>query len=75
MSRIATGALLSPFVRQSLRVLSVQRSEEDLQFIGELIESGEVRPVIDKTYTLRETPDAIRYLETGRARGKLVIAV
>ena len=75
VSRVIGAALLSPFVSQSLRTLSVQRSGEDLRFIGELIGAGKVSPVIDKIYPLRETPDAIRYLETGRARGKIVIAV
>lgn len=75
VSRVIKAALLSPFVSQSLRTLSVQRSGEDLRFIGELIEAGKVSPVIDKTYPLSETAEAIRYLETGRARGKLVIAV
>lgn len=40
-----------------------------------LIEAGTVRPVIDRTYPLAEVPDAIRYLETMRARGKVVITV
>jgi NADPH:quinone reductase-like Zn-dependent oxidoreductase len=75
VSRVIRAVLLSPFVSQSLRALSVKRSDGDLRFIGELIEAGKVRPVIDKTYTLSETPEAIRYLETGRARGKLVIAI
>jgi NADPH:quinone reductase-like Zn-dependent oxidoreductase len=72
---VIKAAPLSPFVSQSLRTLSVQRTGEDLRFIGELFEAGNVSPVIDKTYPLSETPDAIRYLETGRARGKVVIAV
>ena len=60
---------------QSLRTLSVERSGEDLRLLGELVEKGKVGPVIDETYTLSETPEAIRFLETGRARGKLVIAI
>ena len=41
----------------------------------ELIESGRVSPVIDRTYPLSETPEAIRHLETGHARGKIVVTV
>ena len=43
--------------------------------MSELIESGKVTPVIDRCYPLNEVPDAIRYLETMRARGKVVITV
>jgi NADPH:quinone reductase-like Zn-dependent oxidoreductase len=50
-------------------------SREDLALLRELIEAGTVTPVIDRTYPLCEVPKAIRYLETGRARGKVVITV
>jgi NADPH:quinone reductase-like Zn-dependent oxidoreductase len=43
--------------------------------LKELIESGQLTPVIDKTFPLSETPEAIRYLENGQARGKVVIRV
>ncbi|MFC2106077.1 zinc-binding dehydrogenase [Candidatus Bipolaricaulota bacterium] len=49
--------------------------QEDVDYLIELVESGKVMPVIDRTYALSETPDAIRYLEGGHARGKLVITV
>lgn len=48
---------------------------EDLIFIKELLETGDVVPVIDRCYPLHETPDAIRYLEEGHTRGKVIIAV
>jgi len=47
----------------------------DLVFMKELLESGEVTPVIYRRYTLSEVPDALRYLEKGHARGKVVITV
>ena len=47
----------------------------DLATLKELIETGKITPVIDRTYSLSETPDAIRYLEEGHARGKVVITV
>jgi len=50
-------------------------NKEDLQYLKELIEAGKVTPVIDRTYPLREVPEAIRYLEEGHARGKVVITV
>jgi len=58
-----------------MRLLVTKRSSADLQFLRELIEAGDVMPVIDRTYPLAEAADAIRYLETGRARGKIAISV
>jgi NADPH:quinone reductase-like Zn-dependent oxidoreductase len=55
-------------------LVSKERSE-DLLVLKELIEAGKVTPVIDRTYPLREAPEAIRYLEEGHARGKVVIRV
>lgn len=49
--------------------------QEDVDYLIELVESGKVMPVIDRTYALSETPDAIRYLEGGHAPGKVVITV
>jgi NADPH:quinone reductase-like Zn-dependent oxidoreductase len=47
----------------------------DLPTLRELIEAGKITPVIDRTYSLSETPEAIRHLEEGHARGKVVITV
>jgi NADPH:quinone reductase-like Zn-dependent oxidoreductase len=47
--------------------------KDDLTLLGELVETGKVKPVIDKRYILSEVPQAIRYLEGGHARGKVVI--
>lgn len=49
--------------------------KEDLLAIKEMLESGKVAPVIDKSFSLGETAEAIRYLETGRARGKVMVTV
>ncbi|MBA3869639.1 MAG: NAD(P)-dependent alcohol dehydrogenase [Anaerolineae bacterium] len=54
---------------------TMKTTRKDLVFMQELLEAGKVKPVIDKCYPLSETAEAIRYLETGRARGKVVIAV
>jgi NADPH:quinone reductase-like Zn-dependent oxidoreductase len=65
--------LMSLFVSQSLRGLATTERLVDLQRLADLIESGKVTPVIDRTYPLIEAPDAIRYLEQGHPRGKVVI--
>ncbi len=75
MSRQLRAAALSPFVRQTLRFFVASVGLEDLQTLAELMETGKVRAVIDRSYALHEAPDAIRHFVSGRARGKVVIAV
>jgi NADPH:quinone reductase-like Zn-dependent oxidoreductase len=70
---IALGRMLSPFVRQSLRTFLAKLNHDDLVFLSTLIESGKLTVVIDRTYPLSETPDAIGYVEAGHAGGKVVI--
>jgi NADPH:quinone reductase-like Zn-dependent oxidoreductase len=72
---ILRAPILSLLVRQRLRPLVSKERREDLVVLKELIEAGKVTPVIDRTYPLGEAPEAIRYLEAGHARGKIVIAV
>jgi NADPH:quinone reductase-like Zn-dependent oxidoreductase len=67
--------MLSPFVGQKLGTFVNKENHEDMLVLKELIESGNVTPVIDRTYPLAEVPEAIRYLEEGHARGKVVIIV
>jgi NADPH:quinone reductase-like Zn-dependent oxidoreductase len=71
--------LLGPWVSiiegKKMRVLAVRPNTEDLNFIKELIEDGNVTPIIDKTYPLSEVPEAIGYVGGGRAQGKVVISV
>jgi NADPH:quinone reductase-like Zn-dependent oxidoreductase len=73
--QILRAPMLSLFVGQTLRPLTAKERKEDLQVLRELIEAGKVTPVIDRTYPLGEAPEAIRYLEEGHARGKVVIRV
>ena len=69
-------AVISSMVLSRKFVMFVAKSSvTDLQMIGELIESGKVKPVIDRYYSLSEVPEAIRYLEEGHARGKVVITI
>jgi NADPH:quinone reductase-like Zn-dependent oxidoreductase len=75
LGRAIKAVVFSPFIRQTMRPFLTKPRSEDLQFLNELIEGGNLKPVIDRTYPLSETREAIRYIETGHARGKIVIAV
>jgi NADPH:quinone reductase-like Zn-dependent oxidoreductase len=75
MSHLASTMLARPFVSQDVKAVVAKRSSADLEFLAGLIEAGKVAPVIDRTYPLSEVPAAIRYLEGGHARGKIVITV
>jgi NADPH:quinone reductase-like Zn-dependent oxidoreductase len=75
VERIVKARVLSPFVSQKMVSFTVKPNKEDLQFLRQLIEIGKLAPVIDRTYPLAEVPEAIRYLEDGHPRGKVVISV
>ncbi|HKB89385.1 MAG TPA: NAD(P)-dependent alcohol dehydrogenase, partial [Opitutaceae bacterium] len=67
--------LLSPFVSQEMGMMMADTSQKDLTILADMIQSGKVKPVIDRTYKLSEVPAAIAYLEQGHARGKVVITL
>ena len=69
------GPLMSMTGGKKMGGVAAHPNRKDLDFIIELIEAGKVIPVIDRRYPLREVPDAIRYLEAGHARGKVVIII
>ncbi|MDQ6713524.1 MAG: zinc-binding dehydrogenase [Candidatus Dormibacteraeota bacterium] len=73
--RIIKAGVWSRFVGQTMRPSLAKASRDELQLLRELIEAGKVTPVIDRTYPLSESADAIRDLETGHARGRVVISV
>ncbi len=73
IDRIVRALVSSPFVGQRLRMLLTKETNEDLVTLAELIEAGNVTPVIDRSYPLSEVPEAISYVEEGHARGKVVI--
>jgi NADPH:quinone reductase-like Zn-dependent oxidoreductase len=75
LDRQLRATMLSPFVGQKLGTFVSTPNHEDLLVLKELIESGKVTPVIDRTYPLAEVPEAMRYLESGHARGKVLITV
>ena len=63
----------SRFVSQKFIGYIAQFNKADMAILADLMQSGKMTPVIDRTYKLNETPDALRYLETGHARGKVVV--
>ena len=75
LKRPLQTVVLSMFVDQKIGTMLANNSQEDLIEMNELMASGSVTPVIDRYYSLGELPEAIRYSESGRARGKIIIEV
>ncbi len=67
--------VLSKFVSQQMGMMMADPSQKDLTVLADLMQSGKVKAIIDRTYKLAEVPEAIRYLEEGHARGKVVITL
>ena len=70
-----TAPVLSRFVSQKFVIFITKITKEDLTVMRDLMEPRKVTPVIDRRYRLSEVPEAIRYLEQGHARGKVVITL
>jgi NADPH:quinone reductase-like Zn-dependent oxidoreductase len=68
-------AVVAPFVSQRMVFMLANPSRDDLVALSELIEAGKITPVIDRTYRFEEVPEAIRYVEEGHARAKVVVTV
>lgn len=75
MLRPLKAMFMAPFVSQEMGMMMADVTKADLTMLGDLMQSGKVKPVIDRRYKLSQVPEAIRYLEEGHARGKVVIAV
>src|SRR5436853_5048399 len=73
LTRFFKARLLFWFLSRNLVTFITKGSKEDLSFLRQLIAAGKVTPVIDRSYKLSEVPQALRYLEEGHARGKVVI--
>ncbi len=72
-ARVIKIMLVSPFVSQKMGMMMSDPSRDDKMYLRDLMAAGKVTPVIDRSYKLADVPEAIRYLEKGRARGKVVI--
>ena len=75
IDRILQATLLNPFVKPRLAVFLARENQADLLAVSDLLESGAVRPVIDRCFPLSASVDAFRYLEAGHTQGKVVITV
>src|SRR5207245_4409092 len=76
LGKALKAALFSKFVSQKMGMMMADPSTKELTLLADMMQSGKIKPVIDRTYkSLSEVPDAIRYLEEGHARGKVVITV
>jgi NADPH:quinone reductase-like Zn-dependent oxidoreductase len=73
--RLLKPLILSPFTRQSFRRFISRPNHADLVSLKDLVESGKLRPIVDRTFPIEETPAALAYIDTGHARGKVVVAV
>ena len=75
MDRQMRALVLSPFVGQRLTTFGPKEHHTVIERLVELIEKGQLVPVIERTYPLSDMPNAMRHLVAGRTRGKLVVAV
>jgi len=73
--QVLRAPLMSRFTGQRLRPIMAEANHDDLEVLTKLIDEGEVRPVVGRTFTLPEAGDAIRYLEQGHPTGKIVVTV
>jgi NADPH:quinone reductase-like Zn-dependent oxidoreductase len=75
LSRQIKALLLSPFVRQRIRLFLVKHNREDLAVLKDLVEAGKIAPVIDTRYALSDVPEALWHQGNGHTQGKIVITV
>ena len=75
LAQMIEPLVLSLFVSQKGVMFIAKPNQDDLTLLGELIASGKLKPVIDKCYGLSDAPDAVRHVEEGHARGKVIIQI
>src|SRR6476620_9055300 len=67
--------VFSKFVKQEMGMMMADANQKDLTVLADMMQSAKLKPVIDRSYKLEQVPDAIRYVEQGHAKGKVVITV
>lgn len=75
LARPIKALFLSPFISQKMSMMLAELNKKDLATLGDLIQAKKVTPVIDRTYKLSQVGEAMRYLEQGHARGKIIVSV
>jgi NADPH:quinone reductase-like Zn-dependent oxidoreductase len=75
LSKALWATVFAKFVNQQMGMMMADANHNDLTVLADMMQSGKLKPVIDRTYKLDQVPDAIRYVEQGHARGKVVISV
>ena len=73
--QILRAPVLSLFSGQKMRPVISKEDGKDLETLRQMVEAGQVTPIVDRTFSLSEAPDAIRYLEEGHPAGKVVVTV
>lgn len=74
-ARMLSPVVIAPFISQRITGIFAQINADDLEQLAALVEAGYIKPVLDRTFTLAEIPEAIHYVEQCHARGKVVIEV
>ena len=74
-ARVIKIMLSAPFVSQEMGMMMSNPTQADMTALRDLMQTGKVTPVIDRTFKLSEVAEAVAYVETGRARGKVVIVM
>lgn len=75
LALLLQNAVRSRFVSQKMPGLLAKINRDDLTILADLVQRGTVIPIVDRTYSLHETAEAVRHVESGHVRGKVVIAV
>jgi len=75
LARLLQDALRSRFVSQKTPGLLAKINRDDLAFLANLVQTRKMIPIVERTYSLRETAEAVRHVESGHTRGKVVIVV
>ncbi|MEP7072458.1 MAG: NAD(P)-dependent alcohol dehydrogenase [Verrucomicrobiota bacterium] len=74
-ARVITMLITAPFAQQKASMMIAELNPSDLTYLAGQMQAGKLKAVIDRTYKLAQVPDALRYLEEGHARGKVVISL
>lgn len=75
MMKPLKALVMKPFVSQQMGMMMAEMKQSDLQYFAEMMQSGKIKSVIDRTYKLEEIQKAIAYVEEGHARGKVIVTV